>query len=76
MHSSIHSHQKITLQLLFDAGTLIIMLEDDGIGFNATEVQKGIGLKNVKSRVIFLNGKMTTDSNHLGSTFIIEIPIL
>jgi signal transduction histidine kinase len=67
---------KITLQLLFDAGTLIIMLEDDGIGFNATEIQKGIGLKNVKSRVNFLNGKMTTDSNHLGSTFIIEIPIL
>lgn len=67
---------KITLQLLFDAGTLIIMLEDDGIGFNTLEVQKGIGLKNVKSRVIFLNGKITTDSNHFGSTFIIEIPIL
>lgn len=67
---------KITLQLLFDAGTLIIMLEDDGIGFNALEVQKGIGLKNVKSRVIFLNGKITTDSNHFGSTFIIEIPII
>lgn len=67
---------KITLQLLFDNGTLIVMLEDDGIGFNATKVQDGLGLKNVKSRVNFLNGKMTTDSNHLGTTFIIEIPIV
>lgn len=70
------SASKITLQLLLDNGILIIMLEDDGLGFNVAKVQKGIGLKNVKSRVTFLNGKMTTDSNHLGSTFIIEIPIL
>lgn len=41
-----------------------ITVEDNGIGFNmeSAEKQEGMGLKNIKNRVAFLNGKLEIDS--------------
>nr|WP_315211701.1 histidine kinase [uncultured Flavobacterium sp.] len=38
---------------------------DDGIGFEmkSDENKKGLGMKNIESRIAFLNGKMTLDSS-------------
>lgn len=56
---------------------LNLLVEDDGIGFayNAATTN-GLGLKNIKSRVHYLNGKFHVDSaSGKGTTFNIEIPL-
>jgi signal transduction histidine kinase len=39
-----------------------IIIEDNGKGFNINEINKGTGLKNIQSRVEFLNGKTEINS--------------
>ena len=67
---------KINLQLIIENKVLIIIFEDNGIGFNANATFAGFGLNNMKSRVAFLSGKLNIDSTNKGTTLIIEIPIL
>ncbi|MFZ8258179.1 ATP-binding protein [Staphylococcus aureus] len=52
-----------------------VIVEDNGNGFDNTNIKSGFGLKNVRNRVSYLNGELNIDSNKLGTTFIIEIPI-
>ena len=53
-----------------------IIYEDNGQGFNQENSQKGIGLKNIESRINILSGTLTIDSTeNQGTTFNIEIPI-
>lgn len=66
----------ITLQIFEDTEKLTICIEDDGIGFDTNAKFKGIGLANLKSRVDYLKGKITVESNKKGTTFIIEVPTL
>lgn len=69
----------ITLQLIDHGDSLLLMLEDNGIGFNTEspklEQLSGMGLKNIKERVVFLKGTLKIESIlQKGSTFIIEVP--
>jgi signal transduction histidine kinase/streptogramin lyase len=75
-----HSEAKeITIQLIEHKKTLVLMLEDDGNGF---DVEAGIlkknssGLKNLYSRIELLKGKINIDSTPAsGTTISIDIPI-
>lgn len=75
-----HSKAKnIIVQLIRHDEELTVMVEDDGVGFNMTEVQakgKGMGLDNIRSRITNLGGQCTFDTNPgQGTTIIAEIPI-
>ncbi|WP_299120318.1 tetratricopeptide repeat-containing sensor histidine kinase [uncultured Tenacibaculum sp.] len=48
--------KNVTLVFSNENQNLIINLKDDGIGFNPKKGKKGIGMKNIKSRVDKLNG--------------------
>ncbi|MCK0130772.1 sensor histidine kinase [Flavobacteriaceae bacterium F08102] len=49
---------------------------DDGVGFNISKQKKGIGLKNIISRVSKLSGTVKFDSEiNRGTQILIEIPI-
>jgi two-component system NarL family sensor kinase len=55
-----------------------ITVEDNGIGFNVAYAEKreGMGLKNIKNRVAFLNGKLEIDSvPEKGTSTYIELKI-
>ncbi len=54
----------VYIDFLIDQNKLILKLSDDGIGFNVLEAKKlkGIGLKNIESRVRQLNGKVQMNS--------------
>ena len=69
---------EINIQLLLrDNNTLVLVVEDNGKGFNLSEVNnKGSGLKNIESRVRTMNGQFNIDStvNH-GTTIIIETQV-
>ncbi|MES2689358.1 MAG: sensor histidine kinase [Bacteroidota bacterium] len=74
-----HKHAQastISLQISYDAGILQVMIEDDGIGFNAGGKQIGIGLINIQNRVNHAGGSFSLDSTlSKGTTIIIELPV-
>lgn len=57
---------------------LTLIFEDDGIGFTHEEImeKKGMGLRNLESRVERMDGQLILDSKkYKGTTTIIEIPL-
>jgi len=51
-----------------------LTIEDDGKGFHKDATTgEGIGLRNIKSRVDYLNAKMDFDTGSKGTSYIIEI---
>ncbi len=66
--------QHVSLSINRHEAALIIVLEDDGIGFDVNTQKGGIGLKNIRERVMSINGKLTIDSVlGQGTSVIIEI---
>ena len=67
---------EISLQLIKHEKELSIIVEDNGVGFDTTKINtfEGIGLKNIISRIEFINGTVNFDSTigH-GTTVIIEV---
>lgn len=60
-----------------DEEILNIIVEDNGIGFDTKDLNnfKGIGLKNMISRIEYLNGTINFDSSPgRGTTVIIDVP--
>jgi|GEM_PF-935937 len=64
-----------TVQLVETVQELVVTVEDNGIGFDGHETFKGIGLKNVYSRIQYLGGRYAIDTNQNGTTITIEIPL-
>lgn len=68
------SHVKIGFQLKNDV--ILVSIEDDGSGFDTNKAKKGIGLKNINSRVLELNGELTINSKPgKGTDILINVPI-
>ncbi|MGQ7947112.1 sensor histidine kinase [Flavobacterium sp. WC2509] len=67
---------KISIQLISENDLLLLMIEDNGIGFDTGNEFKSFGLENMKSRVAFLRGIITLESNKKGTSIIIEIPLV
>ncbi len=68
-----------TLQLIDHENMVLLMMEDNGSGFDPQDTKQGdgyrMGLKNIRNRISFINGTLKTESTlGKGSTFIIEIP--
>ncbi len=69
---------QISMQLIKHDGELTVMIEDNGVGFDKKKIDsfEGIGLKNIISRVEFLNGNVDFDSTPgQGTTVVIEVPL-
>jgi len=65
---------EINVQISCRNGSMQITVEDNGKGFDKERVkEKGIGLKNVQSRVDYLYGSMDILSNNEGTSTTIEI---
>ncbi|AUC84446.1 hypothetical protein CW731_03635 [Polaribacter sp. ALD11] len=57
-------------------GFVLLMVSDNGIGFNQNKIQKtGFGLNSVQDRVEQINGTLEITSNKNGTLFKIETPI-
>lgn len=54
---------------------LFITVEDNGKGFKNAQEYSGIGLKNIASRVAFLNATFDQEQNQNGTTFTINIDL-
>ena len=63
------------VQLNFHESELFITVEDNGIGFDLNSAKRGLGLKNIYSRVDFLNADLEINSNDQGSSYHITIDL-
>jgi signal transduction histidine kinase len=69
---------EVSIQFIKHDNELCLLIEDNGVGFDTTQITnfKGIGIKNIQSRINYLNGKVYFDSSvNNGTTVNIEIPI-
>ncbi|MEO6303663.1 MAG: sensor histidine kinase [Bacteroidia bacterium] len=67
---------EISLQLIKHEKELSIIIEDNGVGFDTSKINtfEGIGLKNIISRIEFVNGTVHFDSTiNRGTTVVIEV---
>ena len=65
----------IFVQMYDEQNTIFLSVEDDGQGFNYNEATAGMGLKNIVTRVKYLEGSINIESNDLATLVVIEIPI-
>lgn len=71
--------QQALVQVTVSESLLLVDVEDDGVGFDTTELysRKGIGWSNIQSRVDYLNGKLDLKSDPGEGTIVhIEIRLL
>ncbi len=69
---------EVSIQLIKHEAFLNLMIEDNGQGFDTTKMNdvSGIGLKNILSRIQYLNGHVEFDSTPgKGTTVNIDIPL-
>lgn len=66
---------EILVQLDCDHEAVRLTVEDNGKGFDLSKVKKpsGIGLQNIKERLMPVNGKMEIESDNNGTSIYIEI---
>jgi len=72
-----HSNcKKININLSDTDNQIIVLLKDDGIGFNShIESTNGIGLNNIKKRIEMLGGEHKILSDKKGTQLTLKIPI-
>lgn len=67
---------EILVQLHRDNGEMVLMVEDDGKGYNPEAIDEGMGSENVRSRAAFLNADLNIESQEgEGTTTMVTIPI-
>ena len=70
---------EVSIHITNHDDSLNIMVEDNGKGFNPSQVtktNKGMGISSIDKRVEHLEGTMTIESEkHQGTTIIIDIPL-
>ncbi len=75
---NILKHAKATeaiIQFNYREDELFITVEDNGIGFNENIISKGIGHKNIQTRIDFLNAQLDVDSSSAGTSYTISIDL-
>ncbi|MEI7597284.1 MAG: tetratricopeptide repeat protein [Bacteroidota bacterium] len=66
----------VTFQMYLNKNILIIIIEDDGIGYNKHVLNEGKGLLNIASRINSLNGNFSIEPSPIRGTIVsIRIPI-
>jgi signal transduction histidine kinase len=65
----------LAIHLNADAEKVTLLIEDDGIGFDATQTGRGIGLSNIYERTKFYNGTVSIKTAPgKGCKIIVTIP--
>ena len=68
--------ESIKVNFVQDDENIILTIIDDGIGFKSNKVKKGIGIKNITSRVQQMNGRVEFLSNiEAGTKVSISVPV-
>jgi signal transduction histidine kinase len=55
--------------------TAVLVVEDDGRGFDAHASTDGLGLAGMRERVALVGGRMRVETGGAGTTIAVEIPL-
>lgn len=71
-----HSEAKnVSVQLYIVEASIMLLFEDDGIGFDEAITTSGMGMQNIKSRLEMVNGTINFDKGDEGGALVsIKIP--
>ena len=65
----------VMIQLAYQDTSLMLMVEDNGTGIKKeADMDTGIGLKNIRHRVAYIDATLTIESDERGTLFIVAIP--
>ncbi|NVK53529.1 MAG: sensor histidine kinase [Flavobacteriaceae bacterium] len=68
--------KNVSLAFSTNTNDIKVVIKDDGVGFDTGKKSKGIGIKNIRSRIKKLNGVVEIESKlSVGTTIEIQIPI-
>ncbi|MBD2703949.1 hypothetical protein IC229_25110 [Spirosoma sp. BT702] len=71
-----HAHaSQITVALKQTDNKLMLIVSDDGLGYDVAEKSAGIGLQNVTARIQLLNGQLTVHRLPKGMEHVVDIPV-
>lgn len=72
-----HSNcSNIYVQFINHGKSLVLMVEDDGVGYSEKTIKQGFGLQNIKSRAELFEGSVEVDTGkNQGTVTTIEIPL-
>ena len=59
---------RVMIELKSENDAVVLIVEDNGIGFDAEQIAKGIGLDSMKERLIAVNGKVDIESERSKGT--------
>lgn len=69
--------KKASVKILQEAGELLLVIKDDGVGFDTTQKSKGVGLLNMRTRAYLHNGVVRiVSSPGNGCTLYATFPLL
>ncbi|MBI2271444.1 MAG: sensor histidine kinase [Bacteroidetes bacterium] len=67
---------KVEIEFSKQENDLFLLVEDNGTGFDVTEAKRGIGLRNIESRIKLHGGEVNIDSKiNRGTAINIHIPL-
>jgi len=60
----------VQVKLKSDGGEVALIIEDNGIGFDANKIEKGVGLDSMQERLVAMNGNLEISSQESKGTCI------
>jgi signal transduction histidine kinase len=68
--------EKVVIELKLEGSSLVLVVADDGGGFDTSESGEGNGLASMRSRALALGGELRIKSDRgLGTTLTLIIPV-
>jgi signal transduction histidine kinase len=53
----------------------VLVVEDDGVGFDGESAHGGLGLTGMRERVALVGGRLRVETGAAGTTIAVEIPL-
>jgi len=68
--------EHVSIELYEREGTLLLAVEDDGVGFTPSETAEGAGITGMRERAALVNGSIRLDSEPgMATHVVVEIPV-
>jgi signal transduction histidine kinase len=62
------------IQLMYQADSLIVTVEDNGTGMKNSNAEEGIGLRSIRRRADYIHAQLKIESDDKGTLTILEVP--
>jgi signal transduction histidine kinase len=75
--NNIFKHSRATeafIQLIYQKESLVVTVEDNGVGIEKLKSEEGIGMRSIRLRAAYIHAKLNIESDDKGTLTILEVP--